>query len=388
MLMHEAIINETISLREYFAVLMMIVASGSAYFFMYNAGVTIVIYLISSIILILHSHPIKHFNLFFIVYLFLLLFCLTFNGFNIGVVGFIIYLFSTFFITSSLPFQKFKRVFLNVVIWLSLFSFIFQIIYIFGILSPKLYGAGHVGDLPGHYLIGLHVFGNGQYGLGNRLAGIFWEPGIYQIILNSALIFNIDILLQKDSGLRYRKIKLFIILLAILWTMSTTAYLVLGFIIIGYLVKKSVHSLKFKILTLLGMIIFSVVILLSPIIVEKFSTSNSSFLVRSNDLIGLFFSIGDAPILGTGVGTQAFQNIALKNSLTGSMSAGILMLTVQFGIFWLISYLLSDWKEYFKRSIKIPSLFYMFILICFGLCEPLAYSPVMLIYALPFKNYN
>lgn len=72
-----------------------------------------------------------------------------------------------------------------------------------------------------------------------RNNGIFTEPGLYQMILNSALaillFFPQVVMLKKSMYIRY----IVVLVLTIITTSSTTGYIGLAIIIIGYLLKKN-----------------------------------------------------------------------------------------------------------------------------------------------------
>lgn len=80
------------------------------------------------------------------------------------------------------------------------------------------------------YTIIFHDFG----GILPRNSGMFWEPGVFQGYLNIAIA--LALLLPKNKE---RKWSLVFLVTALLTTVSTTGYLVFGFIIIFYVYKFS-----------------------------------------------------------------------------------------------------------------------------------------------------
>ena len=303
-----------------------------------------------------------------------------------NLVGDFIFLMSTFLVVSSSNYTVFRRAFLDITVFLAIVSILFEVLFLSGIISPVLYGAGKSG-LFGHYLYCYHAFGGGLWGISSQLYGIFWEPGIYQMTLNIALLMNLD-MLDKLSKIPSKWIKIITLVLAIILTRSTTGYLTLGIIFVGYFIKNSAKSPKSKILAILSMIVFGVVVVSSSVITDKFSDDNASFVARSNDWAALTNAIIAHPIWGSGVNAAAFDKVAVKFGMHGSKSAGILFQTAQMGLFWLFAYYYSLRKEFYKRNLQISIVFYIIAITFLGIGEPLMYSPLMLLLVLQFKKYQ
>lgn len=76
---------------------------------------------------------------------------------------------------------------------------------------------------------------------GNELTrnnGIFNEPGLYQMVLNTALYFTMFFPEQLKCGAKKQERYMLILIIAIVTCQSTTGYLSLGAIIVGYLMTK------------------------------------------------------------------------------------------------------------------------------------------------------
>ncbi|MCH5243090.1 MAG: hypothetical protein J1F67_11865 [Muribaculaceae bacterium] len=371
---------------KYCSVLSLILASGTAYFFLYQAFLSIILLIIVSSWIILTKKYKFYFNTYFITYLFLIFLNVIFYNISLQLIGDLIFLLSTYIILSSFNYNQFKEIFLNVVIFLIIIGIILQILVEFEIFHPTIFNNGK-NEFEGHYMFAFHVFGRAKWGLSDRLSSIFWEPGIFQMVLNLSLILNIEIF-DKNSVIKKRKIKLFLIIIALIWTFSTTGYMVFFCIVLGHLFYKSRNSNKFRLFSVFFLIIISIIILISPVFIEKFSYENGSFLVRFNDILGLFKLILINPIIGIGVQSYIYEYYANLFGLTPSQSAGILVQIAQFGFIWFIAYLISISKELKKRKTEINRVFILIAIILLGFGEPIIYTPVMLIYALPFKSYN
>lgn len=368
---------------DYLAITTLILSFGTAYFYLYHAGVTLLGLLSISILYkLVYWHPVK-FNTFTLVYLTLIPINIYLYGCDMNMVGDIIFLISSMLIFSSFEYERFRKEYFNVVFILALVSFIFEILYLTGYIIPTLYGGG-VG-LFGNYMYGYHVFGGGLYGTHNHLSGIFWEPGIYQMVLNLALIMNLD-LYDKQVEIKHKTFKLFVLILAILLTMSTTGYLVFGIVVIGWLFKKTKLSLRYMIIFSLTLVVILAVIKYSTVVSGKFTEENASYVVRSNDAFAFLEIIREYPLFGAGVHSKTYTNIAAKYGMTGAQSAGILFQTAQFGLFWVVAFIISCYIEFKKRKIMMKTLFYMAAVFSLGMGEPLVYAPLMLIYVLPFKK--
>lgn len=380
-------LDKQLSVLEYAAIAMILISSGTAYFYLLHAGITIMSLFVIAIIVAIRKHAIVKSNVFIIIYSILIPFNGILYGFSIQLITDAIFLFSTVLITASFSYEAFRKGLLNIIFIMCIISIALEILFLFDIITPTLYGIGKNGS-KGFSIYALHVFGGGHYfGTTTRLCGIFWEPGIYQMALNICLMMNLE-LFDKNSNISWRLTKLSLIILAIIMTESTTGYLVLGLIIVGRYMNKSKRSLKFKIFTIFLLILFWLMISVSPVITDKFSDDNHSFLVRFNDFQALLAMIWDNPFFGFGVYSKAFENAGNKFGLTDAQSAGFLLQSAQLGIFWIIAYYSSIIKEYRKRKYKLPLYLVIIIITFLGMGEPLAYSPMMLMNALPFKKYN
>ena len=138
---------------------------------------------------------------------------------------------------------EFKERFIEVVIFLSVASLIFYFGQITGVNNiflryvPKYWGNDIFGDTRGGLI---YVFNNSIHF--TRNCGIYNEPGMYQIILNLALYF---ILFMKTNFAEKKKKKYILILIVTLITaQSTTGYISMIIIILGYLLSQG--KVKFK----------------------------------------------------------------------------------------------------------------------------------------------
>ena len=381
--------DNNVATHDYIAILLLILSSGTAYFYLYHAGITLLMLLGFSFLYSFLRERKYHLNLFLIVYSVLIPVNYLLYSYDMNLIGDVIMLVSTYIIVSSLNYNRFRRELLDLTVILCVISIILEALFVMGRITPVLYGDTGYSGLFGHYIFAFHAFGGGMWGMNTQLYGIFWEPGIYQMLLNICLLFNLD-LFDKDITIPYKRIKLAILILALVLTRSTTGYLTFGTIIIGYLFNKSSYSNSktSKVLVALSLMTFYAVVTYSSVVADKFSEDNASYLARSNDWVALWNVIKEHPILGSGVHSKLYIQLASKYGMTGSQSAGILLQTAQFGVLWLIAFYYSLSKELKKRHLLIPPLFYVVAVTFLGIGEPLVYSPLFLLLVLPFKDYK
>lgn len=376
--------SPTYSFWDYLGVFLIIISCGTGYFHVFKAGLTILSLFFGSVLIYYAKNGSIKINCFEIICFISMCLCILLYRIDIELLTEFLYLISTILILSSSQYKVFRKIFLNTILILVVLSLFFYILYFLGLIHGRIYTTSYNVNFE-IYLF--HVFHEARNGLPPRLSGIFWEPGIYQMLLNICLLLNTD-LLNKSSRIRNRKLKLGLIVLAIILTFSTTGYIVLGTILIGLTINKAKNSFRFKILAIFVIFLFWIVITTSTVITSKFSMDNGSFMVRINDFDALLSIITENPILGSGINTEKYLRLANKYGLTPAQSAGILLRTAQLGIIWLVAFFYSLIKEKKKRRIALPSMFYILIFICLGIGEPLMYAPFMLINVLPFKSYN
>lgn len=205
-------------------------------------------------------------------------------------------------LVNQIDFERFAKVYNDILLSLSLFAVITTLAYIF---YP-----GYVGSFPAitnkgnydFYFLGLSVIPGEISGVLFRLFGIFREPGVAIIFINIALLFELFVLNRK---------KLFRVLLLVLTvglTLSTAGFIITFFILMTYLLqahkKHAVVSLFF-----LGLVLASSYFIIQndfiyAALFNKFITTESAStgarfgsitnnikLILDNPL-GMFFGLG------------------------------------------------------------------------------------------------
>ena len=247
---------------------------------------------------------------------------------------------SCFFIISAFRFEDFKYRLLKVLQWLCFFSIIVQFLYnknmIAGYYSP-------VSSLT----LSAYFFNTGWGSVESpRLSSIFWEPGQFQIVLNSLLILCSNDIIDLVKNKMFMKLvrKYGIIVLSLLLTMSTTGYMVFA-LICFYIALNSIDKRHFLSGFISGilMLVAMYALFQSNTVQEKFNEGSDvygSYEIRLADNLGLLQMMQDRPLIGYGIGTQDYKARALaldnETSSNGWLNSGA-QLGIVFAVVLLIS---------------------------------------------------
>lgn len=157
--------------------------------------------------------------------------------------------------------KKFFRIFSNIIVFVAAISIV---LYWFNsaIVSSGIFPILKTDEFTTY--VNLYVYCINT-AIMHRNCGVFWEPGAFQIYLNLSLLYVLH-----DETVRKRKIKIAVLVIAILTTISTTGYICLALILAAYFLKSNMKS-KFK------MLFFALAVLLAigggilPIVMESFA---------------------------------------------------------------------------------------------------------------------
>ncbi|OAN14368.1 O-antigen ligase family protein [Exiguobacterium undae] len=177
-----------------------------------------------------------------------------------------------------------------------------------------------------------------------RNNGIFWEPGAYQALLNIALFLTLKI------KLKYKKMYIPLLVLAILTTFSTTGYIITALIFLYHFKNKFSNNIKPKyfLLSLIIILIYLYLEIKFSVIFSKFQSDNFSFDRRSIDSFSNFELMLKKPFVGWGYQNNdvLYNNYGIKDS-----SNSLLQFGYQFGLIPLIILLVLYWNS-FKKITK------------------------------------
>ena len=125
---------------------------------------------------------------------------------------------------SNIDIHEFEKVYVNIILLISVVSIVAEIIFM---IFPQVLSAFPIitnsSGVQGYNLLFSVVSFN--YGSGYRIQGIFWEPGAFQFFISGALL-----ILRKRGAEGHCKryiAKYIILIIAMIMTFSTTAYIVL-----------------------------------------------------------------------------------------------------------------------------------------------------------------
>ena len=177
----------------------------------------------------------------------------------------------------------------------------------------------------------------------NRNAGPWWEPGAFQCFIAMAMIM---IMSGRCDDMKWKRLKLIILLTAWITTQSTTGYIIMALIIL--LMYKTIAEIIFgkkfyeikswKIflmaVVLVGAVIFFYNTLGGQVIHDKLNMQHDSTATRYNDVISSLNISLENPIVGTGHKyTKYYDRYGIGNN-----SAALLTIPIMHGWIYFILY--------------------------------------------------
>lgn len=255
-------------------------------------------------------------------------------------------------------------------------------------------GAFKENDLSGYpYQHLLHIFYLDREG---RTTGLLWEPGVLQLLLNLLLFFSI----KNNKGTPY----IFLIILVIISTGSTTGYFILLLNFLFFLSQRINLTNPKVILTFVGTLILPILFysVVKENLINKLGGENTSGLVRLRDLMVGYEMIKEKPILGHGlyeltylntkpyvfsVESGMFSEDYMQNTgdMGGGYTNGLLAIFTWFGIpLGVAIYIL-----FYKNSLIQERRFFFFVIFALSLIsEPLSYTPFFLLFPISFLVFR
>ena len=206
-----------------------------------------------------------------------------------------------------------------------------------------------------------------------RLSGLFWEPGAYQIYLNIALFYYI-------FGNKNKKWQLFILILNIIFTQSTTGYCITCLLLaIGILRCKLFDYESKKKFFMIGLIFACIFI--AYFMYKKILTTSvemGSYSLRMGDIKnGLRIFINN-PIIGVGFGNEL---PFIANDVFGRGSSNGLISYLYMTGFVGIVFALSPFIINIRKSVnKSARLLWLLLFLLFNACEPIYNLPIISFY--------
>ncbi len=213
--------------------------------------------------------------------------------------------------------------------------------YLLFMLSPDSFQNSNFSGMPYRTLYNLFFIAYGSEGDGFRNCGVCWEPGLLQLVLNLLLFLSI----QRKAHF----FQLLIIALAIVSTLSTAGFIIIGLNVLYFLIqnRNTKNGWIFIVGTLSLLFFFSAFFLSN--ITDKLGETNTSGVIRSRDFrIGIEL-IKEKPVIGHGkftsryIVSQGFSDeieaelftkefLELNGDMPGGFTNGFLALFAWFGI--------------------------------------------------------
>ena len=227
----------------------------------------------------------------------------------------------------------------------------------------------------------------------SRNSGIFWEPGAFQgfIILGLLmLIYN-----MHNNSIKHVKLILFIFILTLLTTQSSTGYILLIILILVYRKKisniinlKINKKVKWIFVLIFSIVILSFIIYSGNISRKFFNDTSGSTDIRSSDFTNGFKLTFNSGLIGLG---ETNKKIIMKSNYNINVddSVGLFAMMYTFGIPFGIIYLTSLYKglkDFFttRKRMELNILFLIFLVL--HSTEGLWFLPVYLYFVFYRKN--
>ncbi len=286
---------------------------------------------------------------------------------------------------ASYDYKNFRKCFLDVLAVLLLFNIPIQLID--ATVGMPFVTTSYIDEYHEGRMFLIYNLGKGA-----RLCGIWGEPGVTQIFINTCFLLYAPKLRARclTSG---EKIKLVILLIALLMGTSTMGYLVLAVIIF------STFQSSFKKLStakkLLAIPVVAVAILLlffSPAVQEKIvlgemDNTGTSFGQRYSDNMACLMMAIDRPLTGYGFGTAEYEAVsALYDNF--SNSNGVLACAARIGLWWVFLYAIFVLKAVKRLKIGIPLLFLLLIILMMESDEDFIEFPMSYLFLMNFGSYR
>lgn len=288
----------------------------------------------------------------------------------------------SFFLISSYNFYQFREKLLkvlNIILCYSLFVyFIFLLTHL-----PTFY----IGEREMFLIFNVQGY--------ERLSSLYWEPGQCQIVIIFTLCLFTDEL--RDTNILFKNIKKFgLLIIALLFTISTTGYLAFTFFILSILFFSTLIK-KHKVFIPVIMVVAIGIIYLvsqSDAIQNKLeerenadSGASSSYVVRLSDNLALIELTMSSPWIGYGFSSKQFERQS-EEAGNHASSNGWLLTSACYGVPFLlfIMFLIILGLKRIKGGLS-PFLIIIVLLISHS-DEYFIFFPYLLMYVFKYPDYR
>ena len=209
-----------------------------------------------------------------------------------------------------------------------------------------------------------------------RMQSIFWEPGVFAVILNFALYYFVF------TDKKKKKSQLFVLLFDLLFTASTTGICVGICLVVVYFYRSHIiKSLRLIISLPVTIIAFRVVYVVWTTKKAATSYHMGSYFLRANDIIvGLKLFVSHF-IIGVGYrNTKAFE---LAQGLGRGSSNGLITWFYTMGIVGIVLVMYPFIKNIIltkKIKDKVELIVFFLLFLILNMTEPIYSAPIMVYY--------
>lgn len=229
-----------------------------------------------------------------------------------------------------------------------------------------------------------------------RFSSIYWEPGQCQIVIMYVLVLFSDDIQKHIYDIVYLLKKYGILLFAILFTGSTTGYIVFALFISSLLLfngdvlsQRRIMPIFISAILAAGVFAF---FYYSDVVQSKLELSESlndenSFAIRMADNIACFTVAIEHPIFGLGVSSYEL-NAELATYGNTTASNGWFYSAAQMGFVYIVIMFVAMYLNIRRMNFKLLAGIPLLILILSQANEYATFFPLMWLYCCPFGCYD
>lgn len=276
---------------------------------------------------------------------------------------------AAFYFVCSIPFERFKNAYEDSILFIVICSIGF---YVLSIVAPSIMSyfgiLNNSSNIPFYNCLICVIPATEEF----RLYGPFREPGVFQILLNIALLLH----LSYTEKVRFWKVVFYFA--GVILTYSTTGYICLILLILHFVISRGSKSTRGKGSVILLLVIFVAFYLLytktsvfsieGVVFGKLFDTGNASSISRYGSVVANLKFFMEDPLFGVG-----FERVSelfplyVKRALgeeSRDNANSILMNFATTGFFYGVTYLVGFWKFSKNLSSNKVSSIILFLIIC------------------------
>ncbi len=376
------------TIANYILIFMMIMCSGTVIFNIKYNSVFIPIFAVCAISnYFINKRPMISID--FLVIMFVIFLNFLFHLFDEvainGLIQITLYVIGTYAVIKKITFEEYKKCYINIVVILSVIAILMFFSVNIGYLNHSL----QVINGKGFQIALNHVVGWGNTVFNNRMCGLFHEPGMFQIIINIALLYLVDNVAQNGCLNGY-KLKAFILIIAVLLTRSTAGYLMMSYILAILYIRhasyiKRTIDLVLNLIVLTFVLISCFFIATSDVVLNKLDQNNISYNIRLNDFYSGIKMIIEKPFLGYGYNSGLYVESSRMYEID-SISNGLISAIIMFGVPAIVILIILVINSLKKNEWHFPLLVVFLFYILEQMVESCFFFPISLAFFFVFKK--